>query len=133
VRRVRGACVIIAGLALCAPAQAADLGGNFGGGYVYDGLVRAGPLVEFNFQPGTVLRAYWLPPWGGRHYFPAEGKMPAVGRKEVVTPKRTSGTRDYNRSWTSFPVDTIVQPPLVNAPSYYGGNGHPPPPSPPGK
>jgi hypothetical protein len=31
---------------------------------------RVAPLVIYDFQPGVVVRAYWLAPWRHRHYFP---------------------------------------------------------------
>jgi hypothetical protein len=34
---------------------------------------RAGPLVIYDFEPGVVVRAYWLAPWRHRHYFPFGG------------------------------------------------------------
>lgn len=37
----------------------------------YDPIGRpAGQLYIFDWEPGVVVRAYWLPPWRDRHYFP---------------------------------------------------------------
>ena len=108
------------------PARAADLGVGVG----YGGTVRAEPLVYFDFEPGITVREYWLTPWAGRHYFPSGGKMPVVGRKEILAPTPAAGKRNFERSWSSFPIDTIQQPPVVYAPTYLNGGFAPPPPAP---
>jgi hypothetical protein len=37
---------------------------------------RVAPLVIYDFQPGVVVRAYWLAPWRHRHYFPFGAAKP---------------------------------------------------------
>lgn len=37
---------------------------------------RVAPLVVYDFQPGVVVRAYWLAPWRHRHYFPFGAAKP---------------------------------------------------------
>ena len=74
-------------------AQAADLplisqgGGSYmsqGGSYTL--AEPASPLVVYDFEPGVVIRAYWLPPWRHRHFFPATGRAPVYGRREYLAP-----------------------------------------------
>jgi hypothetical protein len=112
---------LVSSLVSPAPSRAADLdGGSYGGGSY--GAVHAWPTVEYDFEPGVEFRAYWLRPWAGRHYFPAGGAAPVVGRKEVLGPTPVSnGKQNFHRQWSSAPIDTIEQPPLVYAPSYSGG------------
>ena len=107
---------------LGAPAHAADLGGG-GGGAAWGGQVHSGPFVVYDFDPGIVVRAYWLEPWAGRHYFPSGGKMPVVGRREVLTPAPVSDKRNFRREWSSHPIDTIQQPPLILNQQQYFPNG----------
>jgi hypothetical protein len=103
--------IIAAALSLtCAPARAADLGGNGAGGWV---AVHSAPFVTYDFEPGIVARAYWLEPWAGRHYFPSGGKLPVLGRREEIKPASATSKRNFYREWSSFPVDTIKQPPLI--------------------
>ena len=105
--RIVSAGLLIAAALFSAPARAADLAS------VWAGAVRAEPFVVYDYEPGIVVRTYWLRPWDGRHYFPSGGKMPVVGRREQLTPTPVSGKRNFRRDWSSFPVDTIEQPPLV--------------------
>ena len=121
------AVVVATSLVSLAPSRAADLdGASFGGGWY--GAVHAGALVEYDFEPGVELRAYWVTPWAGRHYFPSGGTIPVLGRKEVLGPTPVSnGKQNFHRQWSSFPVDTIEQPPLVYAPSYSRGDRAAPP------
>ncbi len=46
----------------------------------------AGPLVVYDFEPGVVVRAYWLAPWRNRHYYPSTGEQPISGRNEAIPP-----------------------------------------------
>jgi hypothetical protein len=88
VRRLSPILALAASLAVQAPLHAADLGAGIGAGIgapagvvvSEDGVVRAPPLVVFDYQPGVTQREYWLTPWDGRHYFPSGGKLP-VARK----------------------------------------------------
>jgi hypothetical protein len=94
-----------------APARAADLSGNLIG--VPAGAVHAEPYVIYDFEPGVVIRAYWLTPWAGRHYFPSGGTLPMLGRHEELKPVALTGQRNFHREWTSFPIDIVRQPPLI--------------------
>jgi hypothetical protein len=56
-------------------ASAADPGAVRGGhGHFiaqYDPIGRsAGQVLIYDWEPGVVVRAYWLRPWHDRHYFP---------------------------------------------------------------
>jgi hypothetical protein len=94
-----------------APSRAADLGGGLVGGWA--GTVHTAPFSSYDFEPGIVVREYWLEPWAGRHYFPSGGKLPVLGRREELKPAANTGKRNFYREWSSFPVDTIQQPPLI--------------------
>ncbi len=66
--------ILILGFAGVSAARAADLAGERAERNVFTHHVpfgrSAGPLVIYDFQPGVVVRAYWLAPWRHRHYFP---------------------------------------------------------------
>jgi hypothetical protein len=83
-----------------AGASAADLGMERG----YSAIdYRSAPLVIYDNQPGVAMRAYWQAPWGHRHYFPATGKRPRIGRHEnlaaVGRPSKPAQT--FRRSWSN--------------------------------
>jgi hypothetical protein len=64
---------------------------------------RAGQIVLWAFEPGVAVRPYWCAPWRNRHYFPATGKRPRIGRRENRH-ARASGTvpaRTFMRTWTT--------------------------------
>jgi hypothetical protein len=129
VRRYVASIVVVVGLFGQTPAGAADLGAGAGVGW--GAAVHAEPSVTYDYEPGIVVRAYWLTPWAGRHYYPAAGKMPVVGRREVVEPAKVSGKTTFHREWSSFPVDTIEQPPLIlNQQQYFPSGGAPSGPGP---
>ena len=89
--------VIALGLA---GASAADL--DMERGYSAVGE-RSAMLVVYDYQPGVVIRPYWLAPWRHRHYFPATGKRPRLGRYEnlsaVSRPSKPAQT--FRRSWSN--------------------------------
>ena len=91
--------VVVIALGL-AGARAADL--DRARGYSDIGY-RSAPLVIYDDQPGVLVRAYWLPPWRHRHYFPATGKRPRIGRYEnlwaVSRPSKPAQT--FRRSWSN--------------------------------
>ena len=92
--------VAAAVIALSAPASATDFGSD---GYVAFGQ-RAGQVLIYDYQPGVVVRAYWAPPWQGRHYFPVTGTIPRVGRHENLNAPRRHyppAPRFYREWWTS--------------------------------
>ena len=83
-----------------AGAGAADL--NMGRGYSAIGY-RSAPLLIYDNQPGVAMRPYWQAPWSHRHYFPATGKRPRIGRHEnlaaVSRPSKPAQT--FRRSWSN--------------------------------
>jgi hypothetical protein len=112
------------------PARAADMATDMAAG-VWAGEVRAGPFVAYDFEPGIVVREYWLRPWAGRHYFPSGDKLPVLGRREELKPAAVSTGRSFRREWTTFPVDTIQTPPLfLNQQQYFPSSEAVPPPPP---
>src|ERR1700712_3637582 len=68
----------------CSLGSAADLGGPTEHLHRHVRGVHAGPIIVEDFEPGTYVRAYFLPPWRNRHYFPATGQQPISGRDEVI-------------------------------------------------
>lgn len=88
------------GLAFAADACAADLSVRGGSGYGYG--VPAGQIVIWDSEPGVVTRAYWLPPWRNRHYFPSNGSRPEIGRDEDLSKRyRPTPARGYRRHWSA--------------------------------
>ena len=62
---------------------------------------RVGPIVIYDYQPGVVVRAYWLSPWRNRHYFPfgaAQHQSDAAW-----TTGRCKPAEDFERSWSTAP------------------------------
>jgi hypothetical protein len=83
-----------------AGASAADL--DMGRGYSAIGY-RSAPLVIYDYQPGVVVRAYWLAPWRHHHYFPATGKRPRIGRYEnlLAVSRPSKPAKTFRRSWSN--------------------------------
>jgi len=85
---------------------------------------RSAPLVIYDDQPGVAVRAYWLEPWGNRHYFPATGKRPRIGRHEnlFAPSRRSKPAQTFQRSWSNAWAFTHELPraralPLVTRPA----------------
>ncbi len=82
-RMLKAIAILIFGIAGCAAARAADLPGEADRPrdvfiqHVPYGRI-AGQILIYDFQPGVVVRAYWLPPWRHRHYFPFRAKQDAA-------------------------------------------------------
>jgi len=82
----------------------------------------AGQIVEWDFEPGVVVRAYWLPPYAGRHYFPSSGATPQLGRKENLDSSlEPKPAKSFYREYSSSPVE----PPLMMAPPAAGAAKEP--------
>ena len=101
--RVLFAAILIAlGLAGVTAAGAANLPVGHPGPYSEYGD-RAAQLVIYDYQPGVLVRAYWRAPWRHRHYFPATGHRPRIGRYEnlsaVSRPSKPAKT--FRRSWSN--------------------------------
>jgi len=101
--RVFAAIAILAfGAAGVTAADAADLrAGGAGRAYYapYDVVGhRAAPLIIYDYEPGIVVRAYWLPPWRHHHYFPFgrdKVKVRAAGRSRPAQTFR----RYWSNAW----------------------------------
>ena len=76
-------------------------------GFTYNAVGRhAGQVWILDDQPGVVVRAYWLAPWQGRHYYPVTGKRPRVGRLERISATRPyKPAESYYRYWSTGPAD----------------------------
>jgi hypothetical protein len=88
------------------------------GGFTYNAIGRhAGQVWILDDQPGVVVRAYWLAPWQGRHYYPVTGKRPRVGRLERISATRHyKPAESYYRYWsTSSAVLPALPPGLMPA------------------
>jgi hypothetical protein len=103
-----------------AAAAAADLPVEYSSGYGVIGEPAA-PQVIYQYEPGVVVRAYWLPPWRDRHYFPHSNRRPRLGRREYFSalrkPARLAET--YARSWSNaaaFPMHSFIAAPMRRPP-----------------
>jgi hypothetical protein len=93
-------------------AEAADLESSRGG---YG--PRAGQIVFWDFEPGVVARAYWLPPYANRHFYPMSDTAPKVGRQENLSaPSNPTPAKSFYREWSSFAIEpegaSIGAPPV---------------------
>ena len=72
-------------------------------GYAVGG-VRAPQLLIYDDEPGVYVRAYWSPPWQGRHYYPFTGKKPKVGRHERLSAVRPAPppAETFYREWSTI-------------------------------
>jgi hypothetical protein len=60
------------------------------------------PLVIYDYEPGIVVRAWWLPPWRHRHYFPATGRLPRIGRREDLSAVDSpEPAESFERTWST--------------------------------
>jgi hypothetical protein len=112
------------GLAAAGPAHAADLTQTPAGSSSasYQAPVRAGMLVIADDQPGVALRPYWCPPWRARHYYPATGHRPKIGRDENLSARHAPLRRaaSFERHWW---VSSVIAPELP--PRRPGSEGEP--------
>jgi hypothetical protein len=102
-----------AAMAADGPAGGAVIGPASGGIHTSPYLARIEPLIVYDYQPGVIVRSYWLPPFENRHYFPKTGKRPKVGRHEHKTTSRDAIAQDYFRSWG---VSSVFAPGLPPPP-----------------
>lgn len=106
-RLLFAAALIALGFATVTAARAADIVGDYpvknSAGYFSPNGQRAEQFVIYGGQPGVLVRAYWHAPWRNRHYFPATGKRPRIGRREyfsvVVKPPKPAET--FQRAWSN--------------------------------
>ena len=92
------------GIAGVTAAGAADFAIDNSGGKLFPAYGhRAGQLVIYDYQPGVVVRAYWRAPWRHRHYFPATGKQPRIGRVENLSAPSDAlePAKTFRRNWSN--------------------------------
>lgn len=111
----------VAGIAAAAAADARVWSGGGATVGVYAGGVRAPQLVIYDSEPGVYVRSYWRAPWQNRHYFPATGKKPRVGRREHLSIRsHYKPAESYRRYWwtsSAFePEPRYGFPPQVQGP-----------------
>jgi hypothetical protein len=77
---------------------------------------RSGVLVVYDFEPGVVVRPYWLAPWRHRHYFPHTGEQPEIGRDENLSAPsgRRKPAETFRRHWSNA-SDFSPELPLMRA------------------
>lgn len=99
-RAFLAAAFVIAGLQGAGAADLAFIDGYSGFG------ARAGQVVTYDFQPGVVVRPYWLTPWRARHYFPAGDGHPRLGRDEDLSAVGSvpQPAEDFKRFWSTTSV-----------------------------
>ena len=86
----------------------------------------AGQILEWDFEPGVVVRAYWLPPYANRHYFPKSGETPRLGRKEnLESSVKPEPAKSFYREWSSAPVEPAGPPPPLMAPAPFNPSKEP--------
>jgi hypothetical protein len=107
--------ILVLGAAGMSPASAADLRINgVGAGHVIAYNVvgaRAAPLIIYDYEPGVVVRAYWLPPWRHRHYFPVYRDPVKVHAAVRPRPAQT-----YQRYWSNdWAFRNEFSPPALRA------------------
>ena len=116
---MRAPVVIAASLAIIlagtATAWAADLPLKSSGNGIccYVGYGPVAPVVIYDDQPGVVMRAWWLPPWRNRHYFPHGGRKLKTSDRHHVERSRPRPARTYTRYWTNPPVYVLDLSPLL--------------------
>jgi hypothetical protein len=97
--------LIVFGLAGATAVRAADIPTHRGySGYSHYSVVgqRAAPLWIYQYEPGVITRAYWLAPWQGRHYYPATGRRPRLGRLEHLHARSVvKPAESYYRYWST--------------------------------
>jgi hypothetical protein len=73
---------------------------------------RSGPLTVYDYQPGVLVRAYWLAPWRHRHYFPTTGEMPEIGRDEDLSAPSNSSepAETFHQHWSTSSAFLSEQP-----------------------
>jgi len=122
------ACTLIAGfalgLAVTGVAMAADLPPEHesAGGLHYPALgVPAAPIIIYDYRPGIVVRAYWLPPWRHRHYFPHGEREPRIGRVENISAGAPppEPAESFYRSWSTSSAVVREAPPPEPGPERF--------------
>jgi hypothetical protein len=84
---------------------------------------RAVPYDIYDFEPGIVVRPYWLQPWAYRHYYP-RGRDVRSHRVRAVA-RRPRLAEPYERYWSTDPliveeVRPYYEPPPPFRPGFFG-------------
>jgi hypothetical protein len=98
--------LIVLGIAGVTAAGGADLSTDRSANYSTRSSAighRTAPLVVYDYQPGVIVRAYWLAPWRHRHYYPTTGEKPEIGRDEDLsaTGSAPEPAETFYRSWST--------------------------------
>lgn len=112
-RALAGIVGLLAGLA-AGGAGAADLAVTGSAGFSTVGAAVGLPapmLVIVDDEPGVIIRPYWAAPWRHRHYFPAIGHPPRVGRRENLAARYfPKPAHSYHRAWSASSVFESERP-----------------------
>ena len=76
----------------------------------------AGQVIIYDFEPGVVVRAYWLPPWRNQHYFPFGSgiRTKAPEHAHYVNPQPAPSYHAYRSSSSLIdPQPQILPVPVV--------------------
>lgn len=123
--------ILLLGIAGISAARAADLAGERAERNVFTHHVpfgrRVAPLVIYDFQPGVVVRAYWLAPWRHRHYFPFGADKAELPQADD-TPLEPAET--FERYWSTSQTFIRELPPARARDQAPPDEQQPPPPPP---
>ncbi|HEU5016408.1 MAG TPA: hypothetical protein VFT69_00385 [Pseudolabrys sp.] len=100
-----------------AAARAADLPlrlAERGPGYEIELGRPAGQILIYDYEPGVVLRPWWLPPWRDRHYFPFGAARPAAFRPVRRLPPQRA--ERFERSWSTCSLCDSEAPRAIGRP-----------------
>ncbi len=115
-RTLAAIAILVFGVAGATTAGAADVrmgGGTRGYSYYggYGGGETAAPVIVFGYEPGVTIRAYWLPPWRNRHYFPFHGNLKK--RRATSYQGRPKPAETYWRYWSNDGAFLHELPPAI--------------------
>lgn len=74
----------------------------------------AGQILIYDYEPGVVLREWWLPPWRDRHYFPFGSMRPAALRPAKRLPPQRA--EPFERSWSTCSLCDSGEPATIARP-----------------
>ncbi|HXD46836.1 MAG TPA: hypothetical protein VN655_17050 [Pseudolabrys sp.] len=108
-----GFCAGLCGIASACAADLPPVQAERNVGLHYSGRGhRSSPIVIYDYQPGVVVRAYWLAPWRHRHYYPVTGQQPIAGRDEDLSARAeaTDPAEAFSRTWTTSSAFVVEDP-----------------------
>ncbi|MEP7031168.1 MAG: hypothetical protein ABI830_09570 [Pseudolabrys sp.] len=64
---------------------------------------RSSQILLYDYQSGVEVRSYWRTPWRDRHYFPATGRRPRLGRHENLSAPsgESNPPQTFRRHWST--------------------------------